>query len=241
MIIIFFYYIRLFLMLSTLLISLCVNHLSFNTKITSIIRNINFKLFHLICNYKYNIYHENKKEIKDIQSTIIMCNHYNANDLLVLNKLNLDYYTIAKNDLFKENKSIPIINYFNKSFFNYFKLISYKRNDKIDGDKVKNQMLSILNDRDNILVFPEGTSTRNGKPKEFKKGIFYLCSQYQIPILPVTIKYNKDIGLNKEDKFNPFILFDLEVDIYIHPIIKGNDMETLKTKVYDKIISKLEY
>ena len=48
----------------------------------------------------------------------------------------------------------------------------------------------------NIIIYPEGTNTKNGKPKDFKNGIMRLCSANYMKVLPITINYNKDLGLN---------------------------------------------
>lgn len=39
----------------------------------------------------------------------------------------------------------------------------------------------------NILVFPEGTRSKNGRLAEFKKGPFFLAQQTQAPIVPVAL------------------------------------------------------
>lgn len=39
----------------------------------------------------------------------------------------------------------------------------------------------------NMMVFPEGTRSSDGKLLPFKKGPFYLATDYGFPIVPVTI------------------------------------------------------
>jgi 1-acyl-sn-glycerol-3-phosphate acyltransferase len=67
------------------------------------------------------------------------------------------------------------------------------------------------------LVFPEGTSTRDGKPQQFNPGIFKLCAEYNIPIIPITLVYDKNIGLNKEDNINYRDWMNNTITTIIHP------------------------
>jgi 1-acyl-sn-glycerol-3-phosphate acyltransferase len=45
-----------------------------------------------------------------------------------------------------------------------------------------------VRDGANVLVFPEGTRSRDGNVKGFKKGAFVLASQAGVPIVPVAIE-----------------------------------------------------
>jgi 1-acyl-sn-glycerol-3-phosphate acyltransferase len=38
-----------------------------------------------------------------------------------------------------------------------------------------------------VVIFPEGTRSRTGKMKKFKKGAFKIAHQLELPILPVTL------------------------------------------------------
>lgn len=49
------------------------------------------------------------------------------------------------------------------------------------------QMAEVLRQGHNLVIFPEGTRTRNGKVGEFKKTFAILASELNIPILPVRI------------------------------------------------------
>ena len=75
----------------------------------------------------------------------------------------------------------------------------------------------------------------------FKNGIFHLCHDHDIPILPVTIKFDKDIGLEREDIFQIRDVFDTNVSVYIHSVdSKQESMEELRDKTFNKIISPFQ-
>ena len=85
----------------------------------------------------------------------------------------------------------------------------------------------------NVILFPEGTSSRNGNSrKELKKGIFYLCEKHNINIIPVTLKYSKDIGLDKKDTFDINNLFDVNCDVIIHNSPKGDLRKNVAKKIF---------
>jgi len=44
-----------------------------------------------------------------------------------------------------------------------------------------------------VVMFPEGTRSRDGKLLPFKRGAFKLALDLGLPILPLTIKGTKDI------------------------------------------------
>ncbi len=59
----------------------------------------------------------------------------------------------------------------------------------IDNDLKQSiqQLSAILKQGKNIIIFPEGTRTRDGRLREFKKTFAILSSELQVPIVPVAI------------------------------------------------------
>jgi 1-acyl-sn-glycerol-3-phosphate acyltransferase len=153
-------------------------------------------------------------------------------------------YTIAKSDILgnsKDDRSLLQLLFFIKTaIMNSLYFISYKRGDKEDGNNVKNLIVDHTNNGKNILVFPEGTTRRDGVPREFKTGIFKLAIENKMRILPITLKYNKDIGTEKGEPTNFSSIFNNEVDVYIHDLIDENDecyndYLAVKQKTFDMI------
>ena len=122
--------------------------------------------------------------------------------------------------------------------FNYFQLISYNKSDKNSGTYVKNKILEIIDSGDTVLIFPEGKTTRDGKPQDFRNGIFELCAKNNISIIPITIRYNKDIGMDETHFLDFKEWFNVTCNVYIHPLISNNDMFELKKQTFDAITSK---
>ncbi len=179
---------------------------------------------------------------------IIMSNHMNGSDYIpiaqVFNNLNKNkkIYTIVTSKLVsaEENKNIltNTINMFGNSFFKFCNFISYTKRDKESGQKVKELMLEEINNNNTILVFPEGIVTKNGIPTSFKPGSFELCKEHSISILPISIKYTTNIGVNEGDNTKFMDWFNLEPTLYIHDIInpdKFTNVNELMQKTLDVI------
>lgn len=170
---------------------------------------------------------------------IIITNHYNLLELLVLSQLNLNFKTITKDDLLSKEIPFKIKNKFVEDhIYEKTKLITYKRGDRLDGMFVKIKILieNKIKNR-NILIFPEGTSHKDGIPKSFKNGIFKLCSTNNLEILPIKIKFHEDIGIERDEGIlNPYNLFNTTADVHIFPLQKNNNWEVLKNNVFNLLI-----
>jgi 1-acyl-sn-glycerol-3-phosphate acyltransferase len=243
----FFLYFRLFLFVKIVLF-IIFQFILLPNFINKIIYVFLIKLCIITLGLKINI-HGDKKLLNN-NKILIFSNHYNGIDFIALTNLFYNYnksgttlYTIAKYDLvgneIDKNILSVLFNYIKKSFFNSLNLLPYKRGDTEDGKKVKNIIVNKLNENDNILIFPEGTSRKDGIPKDFKIGIFQTAIDNNLQILPVTLKYNKNIGLEKNDPLILFDWFDVDVDIYIHDKINSSTYESLQNdpiKLKDKVL-----
>ena len=182
-----------------------------------------------IINHKIEIIGDNK--LLNKKGVIIIANHQNAQDFAFINNLFTNVNVICKYNLFKDDDLpiyLKIFSKLNLLLFKAFRFIPYKRGDKDSGDKVKNIILDKINSGENILVFPEGEPTRDGIPKKFKSGLFRTAFENNIPIIPITFKYKKPVGVNREDKINPLKWFNNEVTITIHKIQNINNENSWK-------------
>jgi 1-acyl-sn-glycerol-3-phosphate acyltransferase len=169
--------------------------------------------------------HGNTEAFKQ-NNLLIMANHYAGLDFGILTDLYYQHnrenilYTIAKSNLLGDSQDKSVISkmlyYVKDSYMASKYLIPYKRGDKEDGTVVKEKIAGYLEQNANIMVFPEGTTSKNGVPLQFKSGIFKLAVEKKISILPITLKYKKDIGSVIGEPLIFSKWFDNELDIYIH-------------------------
>lgn len=177
---------------------------------------------------------------------VIMSNHINGFDIAPI-IYTLTYYTknkkkiyvIAKHNVFGDTTDKNFVSnslYLIKDqMFDLLNLIPYKRNNKNSGEIVKNIMLEKIDGGDTILLFPEGTTSRLGIPIQFKPGSFKLCAENKIEILPLTLEFNKNIGIDTKDPVKLEKWFNLTSIIHIHKPIYDENWEILMDKVYNVI------
>ena len=86
---------------------------------------------------------------------------------------------IAKNDLAK----IPLY----KQWILDVRSVFIKRNDARESLKAILEGISYIEQGFSLLIFPEGTRSKGGPMKEFKKGSLKLALKPEVPIVPITI------------------------------------------------------
>lgn len=115
----------------------------------------------------------------------------------------------------------------------------------MDRDNVRKSAIAINQGIKNLkagismVVFPEGTRSRDGKPLEFKQGALKLATKSGVPVIPITISGSVDIMNSGSLRIKP-----AKVDIYISKAIDPKDYPEKETRritedVKMKIVEKL--
>ncbi len=65
--------------------------------------------------------------------------------------------------------------------------IPVRRGGQTQSRKIMDQMRRELDRGHSILAFPEGTRTRDGRVRPFKRGVFQIARELGIPIVPVAV------------------------------------------------------
>lgn len=110
---------------------------------------------------------------------MIVSNHQSQLDILVAFSLFLHFKWVSKAEVF----NLPFVGW-NMHLNNYIKL---KRGDRESTAKMMADCEKSIDQGNSIFFFPEGTRSRDGKVKAFKKGAFVLAKKKQLPILPIAI------------------------------------------------------
>lgn len=121
-----------------------------------------------------------KDKVDPNQSYIIVANHQSLVDIYVLyGCLDMDIKWVMK----KELRAIPVLGIACEMMGHII----------VDRSNTEAALQSINAARDRIkdgisvVFFPEGTRSRTGELRPFKKGAFRLATELALPILPVTI------------------------------------------------------
>lgn len=166
---------------------------------------------------------------------ILMSNHQSNFDILALiHAIPRRICWIAKKELF----DIPV-------FGASMRRGGYIPLDRSDGRKALKSMeqaAAIIRNGSTVVMFPEGTRTKDGRLLPFKRGGFMLAVRAGVPVVPVTV--------NGSGKVNPgglIKLFPGKITLTLHPpvllpegIKKSEAEEWLLERVHTAIESGLE-
>jgi 1-acyl-sn-glycerol-3-phosphate acyltransferase len=111
-------------------------------------------------------------------------NHQSFLDIFAMSRQRREMKWIAKEEVFK----IPF-------FGLYFRLsgdIPVNRGDRESGGAALQKARWYLDHGMPVMIFPEGTRSRDGKMGAFKPGAFRLAIEAQVPILPVAVTGSAD-------------------------------------------------
>lgn len=133
-----------------------------------------------------------RENLKEEESYVFLSNHQGAFDIfLIYGYLGRSFRWMMKHQL----RQIPLFGY-----------ACEKSNqimvDKRGPKKVKetyDKARRILSGGISLCVFPEGSRTRNGKMREFKRGAFMLADELQLPVVPMTINGSFDVMPRTKD------------------------------------------
>jgi long-chain acyl-CoA synthetase len=184
----------------------------------------------------YTAYRFKGKGEKNIPNNpcIIVANHRSALDGLIITA-RMKYKT-TKNTFFFAKE---------KHWRTRFARFMAGKNNVIVMDINKNlkeslqQMSYVLRQGKNVIIFPEGTRSRDNELKQFKETFAILSKELNIPIVPVAIKGSEKAVL-KPVKF-PRLFARIRVE-FLQPIYpKPNEsIEILKSRVENCIKQKLQ-
>ncbi|MDX1804306.1 MAG: lysophospholipid acyltransferase family protein [Alcanivorax sp.] len=127
-----------------------------------------------------------REHLQPGQSYVIVANHLSQFDIWVLyGYLGVDFRWVMKHQL----RKVPVIGI----CCDWLGHIFINREDPEQAIASLNEARTRLVDGTSVLFFPEGTRSRDGQLKAFKKGAFKMAQDLQLPVLPVTITGTRDI------------------------------------------------
>ena len=140
------------------------------------VSRIFFKLF-------YNFKVEGLENIPKTGALLIAGNHLSNADPPAIGAfagLVRDSRFVAKKELFE----IPVLGW----FFRHCNYIPVDRNRTIGDMGALKEVVDALNKGESVVMFPEGTRSKTGKPQKPKSGIGFLVYKTGAPVLPVRIE-----------------------------------------------------
>ncbi len=120
-----------------------------------------------------------KDKIKKGVTYMMVSNHQSGMDVIVLFKLWAHFKWVAKKSLFY----YPFIGW--NMWLNRY--ISLDRKKTGNTRKMMDNVIRNLKSGNSVMVFPEGTRSKDGKLQPFRSGAFHMALLAQTPILPIVI------------------------------------------------------
>jgi 1-acyl-sn-glycerol-3-phosphate acyltransferase len=149
------------------------------------------------------------------QSYIIVCNHQSIYDMLTIyGYLPLEFKWVMKKELLK----MPFVGM-------ACKLLGHVFVDRGNSEKANKSLIEASDkicDGVSAFFFPEGTRSRTGELKVFKKGAYRMAKELDLPILAMTIT-----DANKVMPAHSLIICPHKIKLTIHPAIGRQEVEKL--------------
>lgn len=124
----------------------------------------------------------------------------------------------------EENLKLPVIGAWGRKI----EFITFKRNDFDENVQMLRQSMRFLKEKKSLLVFPEGTRSRQQAMLDFKVGAFLPAYGSKVKILPVTLRNSY-----KMDKYNSNVS---EIEITYHDPIEVSEYSKLSyTQCAEKV------
>ena len=120
-----------------------------------------------------------KENIDRKETYVMVSNHQSGADIIVLYLLWANYKWIAKKSLY----SIPFIGW--NMWLNRYIVVD--RANKASMRRMMAEASRTIRSGNSLMIFPEGTRSKDGNLQAFKTGAFHLAIEHSRPILPIVI------------------------------------------------------
>lgn len=133
---------------------------------------------------------------------------------------------VAKEELEK----FPLVS----TWMKYMNCVFMNRNNSRESIKAINEGIKILKEGYSLVIFPEGTRSKDGNLGEFKAGALKLATKSGVSIIPVTIK-----GSNQIMKKGSFVIRPSKVEVIISAPVDMNEAFSKDTKELTQTVKNI--
>lgn len=133
--------------------------------------------------WRFRVVGDRPKDIGE-RAYVVVANHASNADPFLLSHLPWDMRWIAKEELFRA----PLIGW-------HMRLSGDIPLRRGDGDSVRQTLAEAKRTLErglSVMIFPEGTRSKDGRLQRFKDGAFALAIEAQVPVLPIAIEGTRD-------------------------------------------------
>ncbi|MGH8925931.1 MAG: lysophospholipid acyltransferase family protein [Acidimicrobiia bacterium] len=161
---------------------------------------------------------EGREHVDRTRSHVVIANHLSVLDIMVcFLAVPLPIRFLAKKELF----SVPVL----APAMRAIGIVEVDREARSAiHEKVNRQAQELVASGRSLIIYPEGTRSRDGSLRPFKKGAFTMAVAGSIPLLPVTI-----VGTYEAWPAGKPWVFGGDVKAVIHPPIETAGLEKAQT------------
>lgn len=192
------------------------------------------RIFLVVAGIRFEV--EGHEHVDAGRSQVVVSNHLSNLDPMVhwLALQPLHYRFMAKKEVYK----IP----FFRSAVKAMHMVKVDRSAGVGGyEFINSQVRTVFDLGLSLMIYGEGTRSRTGHIKEFKKGPFIIAKAVDAPILPVTIE-GTDHGWPPGD----WRLYGGQVRVVIHPLVEQagsptdmrEQVEQTIRATYDRLVAE---
>ena len=157
---------------------------------------------------------------------IYVSNHVSHLDVVAIARaIPLGLFYIGK----KELQKVPILG-------QYMYLIGHIFIDRKNREKAMASMrkaAQLINQGKNVITFPEGTRTRDGKTAIFKRGTFIIAKEGSIDIQPIAV-----VNVDKILPRDSFMIKPGTIEVRVGKRISANEIEDLNAEAAAEYVRK---
>jgi 1-acyl-sn-glycerol-3-phosphate acyltransferase len=179
----------------------------------------------------WTVHLHGREHIEPGKTYVLASNHQSLLDILVLFRLYRHYKWVSKAEIFR----VPFVGW-NMTLNRY---IAIRRGDRSDAQRMMADCAAALESGSSIMIFPEGTRSRDGTLGEFRHGAFTLALQHRVPIVPIVI----DGTLDALPKYGLTLNKAADIQVEVLPAIETSGftaVDALRDHVRAVMLRELE-
>lgn len=172
-----------------------------------------------------------RENIRKGQSYVFVANHQGAYDIFAIyGYLGHNFRWMMKKSLEK----IPLVGYSCKVSGHIMVDRSSQKGVKTTIQTAEKRLAGGMS----VVVFPEGARTPDGEIHSFKKGAYFLATEFSLPVVPITIDGSYDV-MKRSDKLPHWGHIILTIHKPIMPSENGHDLPQLMEQSRKAIVEGL--
>jgi 1-acyl-sn-glycerol-3-phosphate acyltransferase len=181
----------------------------------------------------WRIHVEGRERIADDRAYVLVANHQSFGDIFVLYQLRKQFKWVAKDSVFW----VPFLGWM-MWMADY---VAIRRGDAVSRRRMLERCLRHLRRGSSVLMFPEGTRSKDGQIREFRRGAFAMAVAAGVPVVPIVIDGTLHALPQGTWVFQQDGVLDIRVRVLepVHPDSVGGDAQALARAVQAAMVAAL--